>query len=122
MDILTLLGIVVALASILVGQMLEGGHVGSILQLTAFMIVIGGTLGAMFVQNPMNIAIKGFGMLSMAFLDRKQNLKERITQIIELANLSRKSGLLALEGKIMEIEGSPTDRGWNRTEDHPGYP
>jgi len=104
MDILTLLGIVIALASILVGQLLEGGHVGSILQLTAFMIVIGGTLGAMFVQNPMNVVVKGFGMLSMAFLDRKQNLKARITQIIELANLSRKSGLLALEGKIKEID------------------
>lgn len=104
MDFLSILGIGVALASILVGQMLEGGHVGSILQLTAFMIVVGGTLGAVFVQNPMSVVLKGFSLLSLVILDPKKDLKALIGQIVELANLSRKSGLLALEGKIKEMK------------------
>ncbi len=104
MDFLTIVGIGVAIASILVGQMLEGGHIGSILQLTAFMIVIGGTLGAVFVQNPMPVVIKGFSLLSLVILDPKKDLKVLIGQIVDLANLSRKSGLLALEGKIKEMK------------------
>lgn len=104
MDFLSILGIGLALASILVGQMLEGGHVGSILQLTAFMIVIGGTLGAVFVQNPMAVVMKGFSLISLVILDPKKDLKALIGQIVELANLSRKSGLLALEGKIKEMK------------------
>ena len=46
MDSISLIGITLALAAILVGQVLEGGHVGSLIQPTAFLIVIGGTLGA----------------------------------------------------------------------------
>ena len=46
MDIATILGIVIAIGSILAGQALEGGHIGSVLQLTAFIIVMGGALSA----------------------------------------------------------------------------
>ncbi|MFO0768218.1 MAG: motility-associated protein [Nitrospiraceae bacterium] len=51
-DIATVLGIVIAIGSILGGQALEGGHAGSIMQLTAFIIVMGGTIGACCVQEP----------------------------------------------------------------------
>jgi chemotaxis protein MotA len=104
MDIMTILGVVLALGAIIGGQVLEGGHVGSIMQLTAFIIVIGGTLGAIFVQNPMSVVLKSLSMLSLALFNQKQDLKGDITRIIELANLSRKQGLLALEAKLKEIK------------------
>ncbi|MEK9139658.1 MAG: motility-associated protein, partial [Nitrospirota bacterium] len=63
MDIATILGLVLALGSIVGGQILEGGHVGSIMQLTAFIIVIGGTIGAICVQNPLSVVIKAFSSL-----------------------------------------------------------
>ena len=53
MDILLPFGLVFSLATILIGQALEGGHVGSILQFTAFLIVIGGTIGAVMVNYPL---------------------------------------------------------------------
>ncbi|MBI3712250.1 MAG: flagellar motor protein, partial [Burkholderiales bacterium] len=46
MDLVSILGIVISFTAILGGQLLEGGHVGSLLQITAFIIVMGGTLGA----------------------------------------------------------------------------
>ncbi|MBH0194023.1 MAG: motility protein A, partial [Nitrospira sp.] len=58
MDIATILGIILAIGAILGGQALEGGHVGSILQLTAFIIVMGGTFGACCVQNPLSVVLK----------------------------------------------------------------
>ncbi|HZS11035.1 MAG TPA: flagellar motor protein, partial [Nitrospirales bacterium] len=101
---MTIVGVVLALGSILGGQMLEGGHIGSILQMTAFMIVIGGTLGAVCVQNPMPVVLKSAAMISLAFFDPKHDSKGDIARIVELANLSRKQGLLALEGKLKEIK------------------
>ncbi len=109
MDIMTLAGVVIAIGSILGGQALEGGHIGSILQLTAFIIVIGGTIGAICVQNPMAVIVKGVTALSMALFDPKTNGKATIAQLIELANISRKQGLLALEGKLKTI-GDPLFR------------
>ncbi len=104
MDIATILGIVLALGSIAGGQALEGGHIGSILQLTAFVIVMGGTLGACCVQNPLPVLLKAVGALSLALAGAHQDNKGTIKLILDLANVSRKQGLLALEGKLKEIK------------------
>ena len=104
MDIATILGMVIALGSILGGQVLEGGHVSSILQVTAFVIVIGGTVGAICIQNPLPVVIKAVGALSLALSGSHIDNKGTIKQILDLANLSRKQGLLALEGKLKDIK------------------
>lgn len=104
MDIATILGVVLALGAIVGGQALEGGHLGSILQLTAFIIVIGGTLGACCVQNPLPVIIKAVGALSLAIAGPRFDNKGTIKLILDLANVSRKQGLLALEGKLKDIK------------------
>jgi chemotaxis protein MotA len=102
-DIATILGIVIAIGSILGGQALEGGHAGSIMQLTAFIIVIGGTFGAICVQNPLPVVIRALGALSLALSSPRHDTKVIITSILDLANISRKQGLLALEAKLKDI-------------------
>ena len=103
MDIATILGIVLAFGSIIGGQVLEGGHLGSIMQLTAFIIVMGGTFGAVCVQNPLSVVLKGVSLLSLGIMAPKHDNKGIIATIIDLANVSRKQGLLALEGKLKDI-------------------
>ena len=112
MDFLTMVGVAVALAAILGGQVLEGGCVGSILQLTAFMIVTGGTLGAICVQNPLPVVLKSVSLLSLALFNPKSDTKQAIARIVDQANLSWKQGLLALEGesKITMIRQNVTKR------------
>jgi len=102
-DIATIIGISLALGSILGGQILEGGHVGSIMQLTAFIIVMGGTIGAICIQNPLSVVLKGVSMLRLGIMSPKHDNNGIIKTIIDLANVSRKQGLLALEGKLKDI-------------------
>ena len=52
MDITTILGIIVGIGGILVGQILEGGNIGQLMQITAAFIVFGGTAGAIIVSFP----------------------------------------------------------------------
>ena len=54
MDLATLLGILIALAGILIGQAIEGGSIIQILQPTAAMIVFGGTIGATMIGFPLS--------------------------------------------------------------------
>jgi chemotaxis protein MotA len=103
MDIATIIGVMLALGSIIGGQALEGGHLGSIMQLTAFIIVIGGTIGAICVQNPLPVVIRAFGSLSLAFAGKHIDNKGTIKLMLDLANISRKQGLLALEAKLKDI-------------------
>lgn len=111
MDIATIIGIMLAVGSIVGGQALEGGHLGSIMQLTAFIIVIGGTLGAICVQNPLPVVIRAFGALSLAIAGKSIDNKGTIKLILDLANVSRKQGLLALEGKLKDIKDPFVQKG-----------
>ena len=104
MDIATILGIVLSLGAIIGGQALEGGHLSSIMQLTAFIIVMGGTIGACCVQNSLPVIIKSLGSLSLAFGGTHIDNKGTIKLILDLATVSRKQGLLALEGKLKEVK------------------
>lgn len=104
MDIATIVGIVLSIGSIVGGQALEGGHLSSIMQLTAFIIVAGGTIGACCVQNPLSVVIKSIGSLGMVFGNTPIDTKGTIKLILDLATVSRKQGLLALEGKLKDIK------------------
>lgn len=104
MDITTIGGLVFAIACILVGQALEGGHASSLMQLTAGIIVVGGTMGAVAVAFPMPDFIKGLKMLGLAMKNKKADLAGLIAQLIELAGVARRDGVLALEQRLQSIE------------------
>ena len=63
MDLTSLLGPVVALGAILGGMLVEGGHMSSVLQFTAFLIVFGGAFGAILVAYPLPDVIFAFKCL-----------------------------------------------------------
>ena len=103
MDILTIAGLLLGLGGILLGQMLEGGKVASILQLTAFIIVIGGTTGAIMVQYTLPVFIKALKMLPWMIFPPKSAPQLIVEKILEWSNTARKNGLLALEGLVDSI-------------------
>ncbi|MFZ5861407.1 MAG: flagellar motor protein [Nitrospirota bacterium] len=104
MDILTIIGVVVGLAALLGGQALEGGHVGSIMQLTAALIVLGGTFGAVMVQFPLPKFIEGLLMGLDVLKAPPNNGPKLIETLVDYANLVRKQGILALEAKMKDAE------------------
>jgi chemotaxis protein MotA len=104
MDITSIGGIVFAIACILGGQAIEGGHAGSLAQATAAIIVIGGTIGACAVAFPMPDFLKGAKMGALAFKNKKNDSEALIKQIVDLAAVARREGVLALEQKLSEIK------------------
>ena len=50
LDLTSVLGVPLAVGCVLLGQVLEGGSLHSVLQLTAAVIVFGGTFGATMVR------------------------------------------------------------------------
>ena len=104
MDLLTVIGFILAIGAIVGGQLLEGGHVSSIVQFTAAVIVIGGTVGAVMVNYPMAIFLKALANSKMIFFNVHVDSRAMIAQIVQLATLSRKQGLLALEDKLKTLK------------------
>lgn len=106
MDINSVIGILLALAAIIGGQVMEGGHVGSLLQLTAFVIVCGGTVGAVMLQSPVKVFVSGMKMVRWVFVPPKLTPRVLAEQISVLSQVARKEGLLALEPQV-EMAADP---------------
>jgi chemotaxis protein MotA len=107
MDIFSILGLVLAFVGILGGQMLEGGHPGELVQVTAFMIVIVGSFGATMVAtlpSDLRFAVKA---MKRALLPGRYDFHALMEKILELANLARREGLLALETYANSGQGDP---------------
>lgn len=106
MDFLSVAGLVVALAGIALGQVLEGGHLGSLAQGAALFIVLGGTFGAVMLQHPLPVFVRGMRMTAWALFPPPPAGAALVGQIVEWSNVSRKEGLLALERRLDSL-GDP---------------
>ena len=109
MDILSVIGIALAFVAIIGGNFLEGGHISSLLQLTAFMIVGGGTAGAILVQTPIDTFFRSLKMAFWIFFPPKIRGREAIENIVSWSTIARKEGLLGLE-TLAEKEPDPFAR------------
>ncbi len=109
MDMLSMVGILLALVAILGGNVLEGGHMSSLVQLTAFVIVAGGTLGAVMVQTPMATFVRSMKIAVWVFVPVKLQPQEAAEKIVNWSNIARREGLLGLEA-IAEEEPDPFAR------------
>ena len=104
MDKLSLFGLIVAITGIIGGQFLEGGSVNVLMQLAAFFIVFGGTIGAVMLQHPINIFLLGFRMGGWAFVTPVIDAQRLAYQITAWGSVARKDGILALEVQLKNIE------------------
>jgi len=106
MDGLTFLGIIVGFGAIIFGQHLEGGSIHSLLNFPAFLIVVGGTLGAAMLQTPYKIFKRAMQISVWAFKSRKFPFDRTRSQIVDMARKSRQLGLIALE-ELVDKEPDP---------------
>ncbi len=104
MDIVSVIGLILGFTAIVGGQILEGGHVGSLLQITAFIIVIGGTLGATMLQHSMRVFWNGIKMLVWVFFPPHQSQQQLIEEVLHWSQTARKGGLLSLEPMIDSLD------------------
>lgn len=97
-------GILFALVGIALGLFLDGGKIAQMLQPTAALIVFCGTLGAVIIQFPFSVVVEATGLLRYVFLDKKDPAEDLIAQLVRYTQISRRSGLLALDNEIVSIK------------------
>jgi len=106
MDSISVIGLIFGIASIVLGQVLEGGHIDSLVQPTAFFIVFGGTLGAVMLQSPFSIFWNGMRMGTWIFFPPVLSKQRMIDKMGQWSQIARKEGLLALEAQV-DMLGDP---------------
>ena len=104
-DLASLGGLALALIGIVGGLLLEKGSIQDIAQGTAALIVLGGTMGAVLVTNPLDMVLRAFGSLKDVFFERASDAQATIDLLIQYATKARKNGIVSLETEA----GSITD-------------
>lgn len=104
MEKASLIGIMLGASALVGGTLLEGGSITFILQPAAALIVFGGTLGATLLSFTLQDVLFALGSLKDVFFKNEAPAYAAcINQIVSLAHLSRKKGLVAIEPHLVEI-------------------
>ena len=101
----TVIGLVAGVISVFVGMILKGAPLSALNNPAAFLIIIGGTVSCLFNAFPMEIMAKVPALFKILFRAEAEGGKvEMVKLFVELSQLARREGILALEGKVQEIE------------------
>ncbi|MBC8028286.1 MAG: flagellar motor protein, partial [Steroidobacteraceae bacterium] len=111
MDILSVVGFILAIVAVLVGAVLKGAGLKALLSAAAFMIVFVGTFASIFIQTPLPVFKLAMNRVSWIFKPPKMQAEALIQKIIEWSNIARKQGLLGLEPMIKNEEDSFVQKG-----------
>ena len=111
LDVISIVGILISTAAILGGQHLEGGHIGSLVQVTAFLIVLGGTFGACMLQFTLPVFLDGMKMLRWVIVPPIVPLEDVIQHVTNWGQAARRGGLLSLEPLMAEMDDPFTRKG-----------
>ncbi len=111
MDLATIIGVIVGIASIIVAYVEEGGKVGVLWQPTAALIVFGGTFGAIAVSFSFKDLANFPKYLKIIFANTGLDFAGTYKTLISNAEKARKEGLLSLEQDLNKIKDSFLSQG-----------
>lgn len=90
-------GVVMAVGVVVVGQVLEGGRIQSLVQPTAAVVVFGGTLAALLVSFPAALLKRTLVAVGRVFLFEPPAMRELAEELTQLAVRAKRRGLMSLE-------------------------
>ncbi|HFE49007.1 MAG TPA: flagellar motor protein PomA [Chromatiaceae bacterium] len=103
MDIATLVGLLGGFG-IIIGAILTGGDLGAFIDTPSMLIVVGGTFMVTLMQVSLGDFLGSFSIGMKAFFYKTDDPKGLIEEAVQLADVARKNGLLALEGQEISNE------------------
>lgn len=104
MDIATLIGIILGFSALIIGFILEGGHISALFLLPPAIIVFGGTFGAVIASFPIKEIRKIPQWLKIAFTEQNYDVLENYERLVRFAEKARREGLLSLEQEMEQVD------------------
>ena len=105
LDIATVIGIVLAFGCVMISAFFGGANPAVLLRWTAFVLVVGGTIGATIVSFPLGTFLDGIVRgFRTAFFQPEHHERQTIQTLVTFAEKARREGLLALETEAAEVQ------------------
>jgi chemotaxis protein MotA len=105
-DLTTILGLLLGFGAIIASVFMEGGKLSALIQAPAFILIIGGTLGAAIIGTRGKDLRAVPKAIASAFVRKEQDPYELIDGLVQMAERARREGLLALQDDVATV-GNP---------------
>lgn len=102
MDFATIAGIVVGIC-LVIWAIYMNGNIMTFIDLPSALITIGGTFASTLISYPLSKILDSFRTFGKVLFESRYEPNDIIKKIIELANIARKEGLLALDDAILNV-------------------
>ena len=100
----TVIGIAMAVILILIGMIMKGGSIGGIINVPAFMMVMGGTFGILIASFGLKDAMGMMGLMTKSMKERDDERPKLIETLVGFSEKARREGLLVLEDDAKQVE------------------
>ncbi|MBN8280951.1 MAG: flagellar motor protein [Gammaproteobacteria bacterium] len=100
MDILSVIGFILAFVAVVIGAILKGAGVGALLNPAAFVIVVIGTFASIMIQTPKATFARAWKIVPWVFKPPLEDHEKLIAKMVEWSETARKQGLLGLEPSL----------------------
>ena len=100
MDPSSAIGLLLAWAAVVTAFLIEGGHLRGLVNFSAALIVIGGSLGATMLSMPLRRTLAIPSLLRRVFFPPRADAASLIDMLVHLAAKARREGVLSLEADV----------------------
>ncbi|MCL2622799.1 MAG: motility protein A [Planctomycetaceae bacterium] len=104
MDIATVVGLILAAVMVLGSIVIGKGMIMAFVNVPSFLLVIGGSFASVMISFPMSEIKRVVSVTMKVFINKQKDILTIINQLVSLSESARRDGLLALEGRIEEID------------------
>ncbi len=110
-DISVLMGLGIGYGGLLIGFIIEQGNVASLFGLSALIIILGGTMGALVVSYNIRDVLRIFSLVREAMTASSGPSQEMLELLCEYAEKARRDGILSLEEIVEEADNDFLKKG-----------
>lgn len=111
MDFASIIGILIAMGAAAFGFFHDGGSINLLWSTSSFVLVLGGTIGAVVVSLSFSEVKNIPKLFKKLFTEQKVDYVGLVNQMEDLAGKARREGLLSLEQEIEQINNPFISRG-----------
>jgi len=104
MDVASVIGILAGIGLLAGSVLLAGGaSVGAFFDLPSLAMVFGGSLAAVLISLPLRSVLNVGRICKQVFVNRREDCAQLVADLVRLAVIARREGLLALESRLPKI-------------------
>jgi chemotaxis protein MotA len=103
LDILSVVGLILAVAALMVGAVLKGAGLNALWSSAAFVIVVMGTVASILIQTPLHVMLRALGIVRWVVSPPASQAEATLKQFLDWSVIARKQGLLGLEALLESV-------------------